>query len=145
MLLTEGSGIPLGFCLASANRGEVTLACETLDSVRVRRLVGRPRHRARWLVADRGYDSREFRRAVRRRGMRVCIPEQRRPAHWRPKRGRPIRVPQDRYGLRWKVERSFAWLGNFRRLLVRHDRLIACYQGFFTFALLTVCLRRLLK
>jgi transposase len=32
---------------------------------------------------------------------------------------------------RWKVERTFAWLQNFRRLLVRQDRMISVYEGFF--------------
>lgn len=31
--------------------------------------------------------------------------------------GRPLR----RYRRRWKVERPFAWLFNFRRLVVRHE------------------------
>jgi len=26
------------------------------------------------------------------------------------------------YSVRWKVEKTFAWLGNFRRLIVRHER-----------------------
>ena len=32
--------------------------------------------------------------------------------------GRALR----RYRRRWKVERTFAWLGNFRRLVVRYER-----------------------
>jgi hypothetical protein len=44
--------------------------------------------------------------------------------------GRALR----RYRKRWKVERTFAWLQNFRRLLVCQDRLICVYQGFFHLA-----------
>jgi hypothetical protein len=33
-------------------------------------------------------------------------------------------------------------LGNFRRLLVRWERLFIVYRGFFTLAVLLVCLRR---
>jgi transposase len=32
-----------------------------------------------------------------------------------------------RYRRRWKVERTFARLGNFRRLVVRYDRSITIY------------------
>jgi transposase len=42
--------------------------------------------------------------------------------------GRTLR----RYRKRWKVERTFAWLQNFRRLWVRQDRLISVCQGFST-------------
>jgi transposase len=30
---------------------------------------------------------------------------------------------------RWKIERLFAWLGNFRRLVVRHERKVENYLG----------------
>jgi transposase len=31
---------------------------------------------------------------------------------------------------RWKIERTFAHLGNFRRLLIRQDRLLTSYRAF---------------
>jgi transposase len=50
--------------------------------------------------------------------------------------GRALR----RYRKRWKVERTFAWLQNFRRLLVRQDRFISVHQGFFHLACALICL-----
>jgi hypothetical protein len=41
------------------------------------------------------------------------------------------------------VERSFAWLGNFRRLLIRWEHRFDVSRGFFAVAVLLVCLRRL--
>jgi transposase len=61
-------GLPLGFLLASANRADVRLAEQTLDTVCVRRPRGRPRRRPEKLVADRGYDRRMFRRAQQQKG-----------------------------------------------------------------------------
>jgi hypothetical protein len=46
------------------------------------------------------------------------------------------------YRLRYTVERTFAWLGNFRRLLIRWEHLSGVYRTFFTVAVLLVCLRR---
>ncbi len=43
----------------------------------------------------------------------------------------------------WKIERTFAWLGNFRRLVVRWDRLITVYRAFFHLACLVITLRQL--
>jgi transposase len=43
------------------------------------------------------------------------------------------------------VERTFAWLGNYRRLLVRYERSLVVYEGFFTIACIMICLRKLLK
>jgi IS4 transposase len=55
--------------------------------------------------------------------------------------GRALR----RYRRRWKVERTFAWLGNFRRLVVRYDRSIMIYEAFLHIACFMIVLRRVLK
>jgi transposase len=142
MLVIDGTDLPLGFHLDSANTAAVKLAEQTLETIRVARPRGRPKQRPEKLVADRGYDSSAFRRALRRRGIGMCIPAKRRPARWRPKRGRPALARREEYRERSTVERSFAWLGNFRRLLVRWEHLSGVYRSFFTVAVLLVCLRR---
>jgi hypothetical protein len=43
---------------------------------------------------------------------------------------------------RWKVERTFAWLGNFRRLLVRHERYLSTFRAFFLTAFNLMSLKR---
>lgn len=55
--------------------------------------------------------------------------------------GRKLR----RYRRRWIVERTFAWLGHFRRLVVRYERLITTYAGFFHMAWALLTLRRVLR
>ena len=69
MLVTDGNGLPLGLCVASANRHELKLAVPTLQTVRVpRRGRGRPRQRPKELVADKAYDSKCFRQWLRSKG-----------------------------------------------------------------------------
>src|SRR5215831_15853150 len=114
MLAVDGNGLPLGFHLDSASRAEVRLAQQTLDTIKVARSLGRPKQRPEKLVADRGYDSSAFRSALRRCGIRMCIPPKRRPVKWKAKRGRPVVARKDDYRLRYTVERSFAWLGTCR-------------------------------
>jgi transposase len=143
MLVVDGHGLPLGFQLDSAQVAEVRLAERTLDTVSVARPRGHPRQRPEKLVADRRYDSSAFRRALRHRGIGMCIPPKRRPAGWRAKRGRPVVARKDDYRQRFKVERSFAWLGNFRRLLIRWEHRFDNYRSFFVVALLLICVRRL--
>jgi hypothetical protein len=70
-------------------------------------------------------------------------PPKRRPAHWKAKRGRPVVARTEDYRLRYTVERSFAWLGNFRRLIVRWGHLFAVYRSFFAIALMLLCVKRL--
>lgn len=145
MLVTDGNGLPLGFHIGSANLAEVTLAPHALQSVRVRSQNGRHKTRPRQLVADRAYDSRAFRQSLRRRGMKVCIPPRRRHPSWKKKRGRPVTADPGAYKHRFKVERCFAWMGFFRRLLIRWEHHLHIYRAFCLFALALICLNRLLK
>jgi transposase len=48
-----------------------------------------------------------------------------------------------RYKRRWKVERLFAWLGNFRRLVVRYERRAENYLGFVQLGCVVILLRYL--
>jgi transposase len=97
------------------------------------------------LVADRGYDSRDFRSALRRRGIQMCIPARGRPATWFRKRGRPVVARPDDYRQRFKVERSFAWLGNCRRLLIRWEHQSSLYRSFLACAIMRLCVGRLCR
>src|SRR5262249_19212878 len=139
MLVVEGNGLPLGFHLASAACAEVRLAAATLDTISVTRPRGWPRQRPDKLVADRGDESSAFRSSLRRRGICMCIPPKRRPAHWKAKRGRPVLARTHDYRLRFTVARSFAWLGNCPRLLIRWEHLFGGYRSWFAFAVILLC------
>src|SRR4051812_31600911 len=69
-----------------------------------------------------------LRRWLRSRGIKSTIPSYLRRERKRPKRGRSVQVGPG-YAERWKVERTFAWLGNFRRLLVRHERYLFTFRA----------------
>lgn len=143
MLVADGNGLPLGLYLASVNHHEIKLAASTLQNVRVpRRGPGRPKQRPRELVADKAYDSRSFRGWLRGRGIKPTIPSYERRERKRPRRGRPVKAGPG-YAERWKVERTFAWLSNFRRLLVRHERYLSNFWAFFLVTFIILSLRHL--
>src|SRR5215216_2624897 len=132
-----------GFHLASASPHEVKLAVPALETVRVpRRGKGRPKQRPEELVADKAYDSKRFRQWLRSKGIKPTIPPYERRARKRPRRGRPVKAGPG-YAERWRVERTFAWLGNYRRLLVRHERHLSTFRAFFTIGFVLVLLRHL--
>jgi transposase len=138
MVLVDGEGVPLGVRLESASPNEVTLAEATLQEVRVPRSKGRPRQKPERVIADRGYDSDPLRRRFRRRGIDLIVPYRDNNQQRRYEDGRKLR----RYKRRWIVERTHAWLGQFRRLLVRHEHLLSTYRAFFYIACLWITLRR---
>jgi len=97
----------------------------------VRGKVGRPRRRPKRVSADRAYDYDSRRRQLRERGITPEI------AHRNVAHGSGL----GRY--RWVVERTFAWLHQFKRLLVRYDRRADIHEAFLAIGCCLVCYRRL--
>ena len=131
-LLVDASGIPLAWTVTGGNRHDVTQLLPLVERVPpVRGNVGRPRRRPERVSADRGYDYDKHRRELRRLGITPEI-ARRNTAH-----GSGL----GRY--RWVVERTFAWLHHFKRLLVRYDRHQHIHEGFLAIGCCLVCFRRL--
>ncbi len=140
MVLVDGQGLPLGVRLESASPAEVTLVEATLQEVRVPRPKGRPRQKPRRVIADAGYDSDPLRERLKKRAIELIAPYRKNNKRKRYYDGRKMR----RYKRRWIVERTNAWLGQFRRLLVRHEHLLSTYHAFFYLACFWITLRRCL-
>jgi transposase len=93
--------------------------------------VGRPRRRPDRLTADRGYDHDTYRRQLHARRIKPEIA--RRQTEHGSGLGR----------VRWVVERTFAWLHHYKRLLARTDRRADIHEAFLALACCLVCFRRL--
>jgi transposase len=139
MVVVDGQGVPVGIHVTSASPAEVTLVDATLKTIQVPRVGrGRPRQNPVRLIADRAYDSDPLRERLARRGITVIVPY---------RDNRTVRRYEDRrhlrrYRHRWVIERTFAWFGSFRRLLIRHERFTSMYCSFFYFAAALIALRR---
>ena len=138
-MVADGRGVPLGIQLASATPHEVTLIEKTLKQVSVpRRGPGRPRQNPRRLIYDRAADSDALRQRLKRRGIELICPHRKNRSQPKLQDGRSLR----RYRHRWKIERTIAWLGNYRRLLVRHERKTLIFHAFATIACLMITLKQ---
>lgn len=89
------------------------------------------------IIADRAYDSRPLWARLRQRGIDLIVPH-RRNRRDRFQDGRKLR----RYGRRWIIERTNAWLLNFRRLTVRYDYKLEHYRAFVYLACALITLRQ---
>jgi transposase len=131
-VLTDATGIPLVVLLTGGNRHDVIQLKPLLDAVPpIRGRVGRPRRKPRVLVADRGYDFDKYRRLLRARGIRPMI----------ARRGVVHGSGLGRW--RWMVERTLAWLHQYRRLRIRWERRADIHEGFLKLAVCLICWRRL--
>jgi len=136
-------GLALGNYLHFASPAEVKLAETALAAIRVgrRHHAGRPRLKPVRVIADKTYDSDPLRKRLRQRGSELICPHKKNRVRPATQDGRALR----RYRRRWIVERTNAWLGNFRRLVVCYDRSLTIYGAFFHIACFMIVLRRVVQ
>ena len=112
MAFSDGSSIPLALHTESASPHEVTLVESTLASA----FLAEHRNLKR-LISERAYDSDPLDETLKEQGIEMIAPHRKNRKKEKTQDGRKLR----RYKRRWKVERLFAWLQNFRRLVVRYE------------------------
>ena len=133
MAIADRAGLPIAAWIASASPHEVTLVEATIDACFVRDAPDR-------LVGDRAYDSDPLdQRLQKERGIELISPHRARRTRRRTQDGRALR----RYVRRWKIERLFAWLLNYRRLTNRWERHAINFLGFVQLGCLCILLRHL--
>ncbi len=88
------------------------------------------------LIGDKAYDSDALDAELAECGVEVIAPNRRNRRPTQDKR--KLR----RYHRRWKVERLFAWLQNFRRLTTRWEWHIENYLGMLHLACILILLRQ---
>jgi transposase len=111
MAIADASGIPVAAHIESASPHEVKLVDATIDS-------GFTEYAPDKLIGDKAYDSDGLdQRLLDERGVEMIAPHRRGRKKPKTQDGRKLRP----YRRRWKVERLFAWLQNFRRLVVRYE------------------------
>jgi transposase len=133
-LICDGRGVPLAVRLTGANRNDSQEALALVDAIPpLRGACGRPRQRPDGVVGDRGYDAAAIRRGLRARHIEVWV---------------AIRGTTHGSGLgrwRWVVERTFAWLNQFRRLRVRYDKRADIHAAFLSLGCALICWQSLRK
>jgi hypothetical protein len=138
--LTDAAGMPLANRTTPANGNERAQVIPLLDAIRLRTgKRGRPRKRPKVLATDKGYDAKDLRQQLRKRSIRAQIPT--RVWKTKPPRGRPIKIDVPRF----QAERTFAWFQKkYRRLVVRWERLAACFAAFLAIATIHMWIQRLI-
>ena len=133
MVIADATGVPLAVHTACASPHEVTLVEATLDQTLT---VGRPER----LIGDLAYDSDPLDLRLATQGIELIAPHRRNRIRPATQDGRTLR----RYRRRWKVERLFAWLNKYKRVITRWDRLIDHFNAFVHLACSMILLRRCL-
>jgi transposase len=92
------------------------------------------------MIGDRAYDSDPLDQRLRQKhGIRLIAPHKYNRRRQSTQDGRELR----RYCRRWKIERLFAWLHNFRRLVSRWEYHQTNFLGMLQLGCLIILLRHL--
>ena len=129
--VAAGNSLPLAVSVQSASPAECQLVEEVLAGSFLDELPAR-------LIGDKAYDSDALDQKLEQDyGVESIAPNRRKRS--KTQDGRKLR----RYRKRWKVERLFAWLHTFRRLVTRWQYHIENFLGFVHLACLHLLRRRL--
>jgi len=133
MAFSDGSCVPLALHAESASPHEVTLVEATLASAF---LTERPKR----LIGEKAYDSDPLDETLLEQGIEMIAPHRKNRKKRKSQDGRKLR----RYKRRWKIERFFAWLQNFRRLVVRYEYKDENFLGMAHLGCIVILLRKCL-
>lgn len=131
MALTEGEGLPIALSLHSASPHEVTLAFDLVQECVTEELPER-------VIGDTAYDSDPLDAQFAQIDIEVIAPHRknRKPEN-KTQDGRSLR----RGKRRWKIERFFSHLQNFRRVIVRYEQHSRNYLGWLQMAATCILVR----
>ena len=130
MAVADGAGLPLAVYTDSASPHEVRLVGKTIDQ---RLITEKPEK----LIGDKAYDSDPLDEEMSALGIEMISPHKRNRKKAKTQDGRKLR----RYKRRWKVERFFAWIQNYRRIVVRYEYHLDNFLGFVHLACVLILLK----
>jgi transposase len=132
MAVGDAHGLPIAIHSEAAAPGEVSLVSATLAASFVEEKPLR-------LIADKAYDSDRLREQLLEQEVLLLSPHRK----GRKRLSFNDRRWMRRYRKRWKIERLFAWLHNFRRLVVRWEYHAANYLAFLHLGCALILLKHL--
>jgi len=133
MAIADRHGLPVACSIASASPHETRLVEATVEQ---RFTEAKPQR----LIGDRAYDSDPLDQLLQEKH-RIHLISPHHPTRSRKatQDGRELR----RYCRRWKIERLFAWLHNFRRLVTRWEYHESNFLAMVQLGCLVILLRNL--
>jgi len=134
MAIADASGLPVSLWVGAANTHEVKLVEKSIDAKHIKT-------RPQILIGDQAYDSDPLDKALKKRKIKLVAPHKRNRKRKPTQDGRTLR----RYTKRWKVERLFAWLQNYRRCATRYDYHVENFLGFVQLACIVILVKVILR
>ena len=125
--------MPIGLAVDGANRHDMKLTRETIESI----VVERPEptlEEPQGMCLDKGYDYQAVRDILEEFGFTAHIRS-------RGEEAQEIRQEAGKRARRWVVERTHSWMNRFRRILIRWDKKPENYIAFLHIACALIAFR----
>jgi putative transposase len=125
-LLVEAAGLPVGLAVDGANRNDMKMVRETLESIPIERPEPTD-DKPQGMCMDKGYDYDEVREVVVEFAFTAHICS----------RGEEAKTIKKKAGFkarRWVVERTHSWMNKFRGILIRWNKKPENYVAMLHFA-----------
>ena len=134
MAVTDAGGTVLSVTIEPASPHEVKLVEKVLEDRFIECLPKK-------LIGDKAYDSDPLDEALQQKGIDMIAPHRGNRIKKKTQDGRKLR----RYKRRWKVERFFAWLFNYRRCVIRYEYKVENYKAFILLACMLILLKPFMR
>jgi transposase len=134
MAVTDAGGTVLSVSVESASPHEVKLVEKVLEERFIEPLPEK-------LIGDKAYDSDPLDQILQQQGIDMIAPHRGNRKKKKTQDGRKLR----RYRRRWKVERFFAWLFNYRRCVTRYEYKVENYKAFILLACMLILLKPFMR
>ena len=113
--------MPVGLVVDGANRHDMRLVRETIESIPVERPAPTKR-KPQGMCMDKGYDYDDVRAVLAEFGFTAHI-------HARGEEAKAIKKKAGFKARRWVCERTHSWFNRFRRILIRWEKKPENYIG----------------
>jgi putative transposase len=113
--------VPIGLAVDGANRHDMRMVRETIESIPIDRPEPTKR-KPQGMCMDKGYDYDEVREIVAEFGFTAHI-------HSRGEEAKAIKKKAGFKARRWVSERTHSWFNRFRRVLIRWEKKPENYIG----------------
>ncbi|MGV3538533.1 MAG: IS5 family transposase [Rufibacter sp.] len=134
MAVSDAGGLVLSVPVESASPHEVNLVGKVLKERFIEPLPEK-------LIGDKAYDSGPLDEALRQQGIELIAPHRANRVKPKTQDGRKLR----RYKRRWKIERFFAWLFNYRRCVTRYEYKAENFKAFILLACMMILLKSFMR
>ena len=131
MILVDAKGLPVAACSTPANPAESHLIQQLFAFMIVQSTPAR-------VIGDKAYDSDRLDELLAAQGVEMIAPNRLNRSQTQDRRA--LR----RSKRRWRVERTIAWLQNYRRLCIRWEKSHLAFQGFLHMACALLLIKEVL-